>query len=64
MNKVIVKCNFCGTEFEKLKIRLHDRNFCTKECCGKWNSTNRRININGKLSIIDKERAGYESKND
>ena len=38
--RILVKCDFCGLEFEKISSKITTTNFCSTTCHGKWKSQN------------------------
>jgi len=36
----ILYCEWCGDEFRRKNAQLNSRNFCSRECMGKWQSAN------------------------
>ena len=36
--QLIIRCDWCGKEFERKKASVHDRNYCCRKCLGQANA--------------------------
>lgn len=34
--KSVIACDYCGKPFERANCHIHEHNFCSVFCCGKW----------------------------